>query len=293
MCPRRGCAPSASVPAATRSARSPADSCSRSPRSRRWWPVCGASCATTATTGRWRSFSRSRWRPRWRASPLMWPSLAMRLKTTEPVVWQVVLATLGSLLAAGFGALAIALAAGVGSWAARVHPHVPLSGPLPPWAAGAAAALFVAGAGALGGGAATAETPLWPSLEFESAALPLARRRARRIDHRRVDRDRTLSPLYPRSRHRGMDAARVARRRRRHRADRGTRRRAWRRCRRGAGRGDRVGARRRRASSISCCASIRGRCRATSWRLRCSTPRKTPRSPGRRRRGPHSRCRQR
>ena len=103
---------------------------------------------------------------------VMWPSLAMQLKTTEPVAWQVVLATMGSLLAAGFGALAIALAGGVGAWSARIHPPVPLAGRLPPWAAGAAAALFVAGVGALAGGAVTSETPLWPSLAFESAALP-------------------------------------------------------------------------------------------------------------------------
>jgi len=49
---------------------------------------------------------------------------------------------------------------------------VPLAGRLPPWAAGAAAAFFVAGAGALGGSAVISETPDWPSLAFESAALP-------------------------------------------------------------------------------------------------------------------------
>ena len=103
---------------------------------------------------------------------VMWPSLAMQLKTTEAIGWQVVLATLGSLLAAAVGALAVALAAGVGAWSARIHPHVPLAGALPSWAAGAAAAFFVTGAGALGGGAATAESPLWPSLAFESAAMP-------------------------------------------------------------------------------------------------------------------------
>jgi len=102
----------------------------------------------------------------------MWPSLAMQLKTTEPVVWQVILATSGSLLAAGLGALVIALVGGVGAWSARMSANVPLAGRLPPWAAGAAAAMFVAGAGALGGSAVTAEAPQWPSLAFESADLP-------------------------------------------------------------------------------------------------------------------------
>jgi len=105
---------------------------------------------------------------------VMWPSLAMQLKTTEPVVWQVVLATLGSLLAAAVGALLIALIGGVGTWAARTSHAVPLAGHLPPWAAGACAALFVAGAGALAGSAVAPETPQWPSLAFESTAVPWA-----------------------------------------------------------------------------------------------------------------------
>jgi len=103
---------------------------------------------------------------------VMWPALAMQLKTTEPVLWQVILATLGSLLAAAVGALMIALVGGVGTWSAQNSAHVPIAGRLPPWAAGACAALFVAGAGALAGSAVTPETPLWPSLAFESTAVP-------------------------------------------------------------------------------------------------------------------------
>ncbi|MET0682858.1 MAG: type II CAAX endopeptidase family protein [Casimicrobiaceae bacterium] len=103
---------------------------------------------------------------------VMWPSLAMQLKTTEPVVWQALLAVAGSLLAASFAALLIALAAGVGFWAARTTPNVPAAGRLPPWAVGVAGALLVAGAGALAGSSVHAETPLWPSSGFESAAWP-------------------------------------------------------------------------------------------------------------------------
>jgi len=103
---------------------------------------------------------------------VMWPSYAMQWKTTEPIVWQALLAVAGSLLAASFAALAIALAAGVGAWAARTAPKTPPAGPLPPWAAGVAAALFVAGAGALAAGLVPPEAPLWPSLALESAAFP-------------------------------------------------------------------------------------------------------------------------
>ena len=105
---------------------------------------------------------------------IMWPALALQLKTTEPIAWQVVLIVSGLLLAAALGAMVVGLAAGVGAWAARTAPRMPLAGPLPPWAAGAAAALFVAGAAALTGSLTPSEAPLWPSFPFESAAFPWA-----------------------------------------------------------------------------------------------------------------------
>jgi hypothetical protein len=105
---------------------------------------------------------------------VMWPSVAMQFRTTEPILWQALLAVAGSLLAAGLAALAIALMAGVGVWAARNAPNVPPAGRLPPWAAGVAAALFVAGAGAAAGSLVAAEAPLWPSVALESAAYPQA-----------------------------------------------------------------------------------------------------------------------
>ncbi|MEO8306204.1 MAG: type II CAAX endopeptidase family protein [Betaproteobacteria bacterium] len=103
---------------------------------------------------------------------VMWPAVAMNLKTTEPVVWQVVLRVAGLLLAATLGALVVGLAAGVGAWAARARPRTPLAGGLPPWASGGAAALFVAGVAAVAEHLVPPEAPLWPSLDFESAALP-------------------------------------------------------------------------------------------------------------------------
>ena len=105
----------------------------------------------------------------------MWPSIAMQFRTTEPI------AVAGAARRGrarcwrpALGAMAIALAAGVGAWAARTAPNAPLAGPLPPWAAGVAAALFVAGAGALAGRLVPPEAPLWPSLALESAAFPWA-----------------------------------------------------------------------------------------------------------------------
>jgi hypothetical protein len=105
---------------------------------------------------------------------LMWPVLEARMTTTEPIVWQALLKVAGSLLAASLAALGVALAAGVGAWAARTAPRTALAGRLPPWAAGAAAALFVAGMAALAGRSVPPEAPLWPSLALESTALPWA-----------------------------------------------------------------------------------------------------------------------
>jgi hypothetical protein len=125
---------------------------------------------------------------------VMWPALAMQLKTTEPSLWQVILATLGSLLAAAVGALMIALVGGVGTWSAQNSAHVPIAGRLPPWAAGACAALFVAGAGALAGSAVTSETPLWPALAFESTAVPWVA--AAHAGSRRLPRSRSASSFF-------------------------------------------------------------------------------------------------
>jgi len=105
---------------------------------------------------------------------VMWPTFAIRLRTTEPVAWQVLLLVAGLLLAAALGALVVALVTGVGLWAARVRPTTPLAGRFPPWAGGAAAAFAVAGAGALAERLVPRESPLWPSLPFEAAAWPWA-----------------------------------------------------------------------------------------------------------------------
>ena len=104
----------------------------------------------------------------------MWPTFAIKLRTTEPVASQMLLLVAGLMLAAALGALVVALATGVGVWAARSRPRTPLAGRLPPWAGGAAAALAVAGAGAIAERLVPPEAPLWPTLSFEAARWPWA-----------------------------------------------------------------------------------------------------------------------
>jgi hypothetical protein len=105
---------------------------------------------------------------------VMWPTFAFRLRTTEPVVPQVLLLVAGLMLAAALASVVVALATGVGVWAAKSRPRTPLAGRLPPWAGGAAAALAVAGAGAFAERLVPPEAPLWPSLSFEAARWPWA-----------------------------------------------------------------------------------------------------------------------
>jgi len=101
-----------------------------------------------------------------------WPQLAMDLKTTDPIATQFAIASAGGLLAALLRALAIGLAAGVAAWTLIRQPAQPIAGRLPVWAAGAAAALFAAGVGAVLERFAPQTVPLWPAFAVESLALP-------------------------------------------------------------------------------------------------------------------------
>jgi hypothetical protein len=101
-----------------------------------------------------------------------WPVIAMGFVTTEPVATQAALAAAGRLTVALVLALVLALAAGVGAFAAIGQRPRPLATMLPPWAAGMAAACFVAGAGALAGLALPRAAPSWPSFGLESLAFP-------------------------------------------------------------------------------------------------------------------------
>ncbi len=101
-----------------------------------------------------------------------WPSVAMSLRTAEPVGLQLTLAILGALATAIIGALVYAFATGVGAWSARASPRTPLAGILRPWSAGGAAALVAAGVAAAILGFAPREAPTWPSLELEGQVVP-------------------------------------------------------------------------------------------------------------------------
>ena len=102
-----------------------------------------------------------------------WPSVAMGFATTEPVVAQAAIAIAGSLLTGLLVALLFGLTAGVGVWAAQRQPVHALAGRLPGWAAGVAALLLTAGAGAAVDSLAPRAVPVWPAYAIESAWIPL------------------------------------------------------------------------------------------------------------------------
>jgi len=101
-----------------------------------------------------------------------WPRIAMGLATAEPVAAQAAIAVAGSLLMGLLVALLFGLASGVGAWAAQRQPVHALAGPLPAWAAGVAALLLTAGAGAAVAALTPRTLPIWPSYDFESAWSP-------------------------------------------------------------------------------------------------------------------------
>jgi len=101
-----------------------------------------------------------------------WPRIAMGLATAEPVAAQASIAIAGSLLLGLLVALLFGLTSGVGAWAAQRQPVHALAGPLPAWAAGVAALLLTAGAGAAVEALAPRALPVWPSYALESAWSP-------------------------------------------------------------------------------------------------------------------------
>ena len=101
------------------------------------------------------------------------PSLALQLRTAEPL-WQQWLMRALQLAAGGIvTALLLGLLAGVGAWGARTAPRHALAGRLPPWAAGVAAALLVTGLQTALAGAAPRSVPTWPALP-QAQWVPLA-----------------------------------------------------------------------------------------------------------------------
>ena len=103
-----------------------------------------------------------------------WPSIAMRLLTTEPVASQLTTKILGGVAAALLGGLLAGLCAGVGSFGARMTPPLDRIGRWPAVLAAIAAGAFVVGLQAALGALATQDVPRWPSSSWQSQAFPLA-----------------------------------------------------------------------------------------------------------------------
>jgi hypothetical protein len=101
-----------------------------------------------------------------------WPVLAMSFSTTEPLVTQWGFAIAAALAGALVSALLLGLAAGVGVYAAAHARKRVLPSPIPVWAAGVAAACFVAGVGAIATGFLPKSVPAWPAFGIESLAWP-------------------------------------------------------------------------------------------------------------------------
>ncbi|MEP6677684.1 MAG: CPBP family intramembrane glutamic endopeptidase [Betaproteobacteria bacterium] len=103
-----------------------------------------------------------------------WPQSTMGLRSAEPVASQYAMLAMGALAGGLISALLFGVVAGIGAWYARSRPRLPLAGALPPWGAGVAAGLLVAGVQAIAGNLGPQTAPLWPSAWGGSLASPLA-----------------------------------------------------------------------------------------------------------------------
>jgi hypothetical protein len=101
-----------------------------------------------------------------------WPSRAFALRTTEPVMSQLVMSILTVAAGAVFLALLIGLLAGVATHYARLQPSAGLEGRLPAWVCGALAALATAGVAAMLGVTVPASMPSWPDTAYAAAWVP-------------------------------------------------------------------------------------------------------------------------
>jgi hypothetical protein len=100
----------------------------------------------------------------------LWPSTAMSLKTTEPVLRQVALASGGLLFGSVMGALLAGMLSGVAAYAARMHVTALDAKAL--WVRGAAVGLFAVGIDALIGLMTPDLSPSWPKYSAENAVWP-------------------------------------------------------------------------------------------------------------------------
>jgi len=100
------------------------------------------------------------------------PARAFGLSTVEPLRNQILTAFLGIAAAGLVVALLLGLVTAIGVHYARRAPRVPLAGRLPPWAAGAMAALATAGIGAALAAVAAPAMPTWPDVGNAATAWP-------------------------------------------------------------------------------------------------------------------------
>jgi len=92
------------------------------------------------------------------------PSIALQLRTAEPLWSQWLMRALGVAAAGLVAALLYGLLAGVGAWGARTAHRLPLDGRLPVWLAGVAGALLVTGLQTALAQIAPRTAPVWPTL---------------------------------------------------------------------------------------------------------------------------------
>lgn len=103
-----------------------------------------------------------------------WPSVAMRLSTTEPLASQLTMKILGGIASALVGALLAGLCAGVGAFGARMSPPLVRIGHWPAVLAAIAAGAFVVGLQVTLIALATPDAPTWPGAPWASLGSPLA-----------------------------------------------------------------------------------------------------------------------
>ncbi|MBK9117378.1 MAG: CPBP family intramembrane metalloprotease [Betaproteobacteria bacterium] len=101
-----------------------------------------------------------------------WPTVAMQLRTTEPIATQLTLTVLGTLAGGVVLALLVGLLAGVGAHYARAQVASRLAGRLPAWLAGVAAACATAGIAAALAALVPQTLPQWPDTKLVAGAWP-------------------------------------------------------------------------------------------------------------------------
>ncbi|MEO8740502.1 MAG: CPBP family intramembrane glutamic endopeptidase [Casimicrobiaceae bacterium] len=101
----------------------------------------------------------------------LWPAFAMRLSTTEPYLWQVLLWAGGLGLSLLMQTLLVGLLAGVAAWMVRSHVSDGVAARTL-WWRGVQAGLFAVGVKVLAGAVAMRDVPHWPGVGEDNAWVP-------------------------------------------------------------------------------------------------------------------------